>query len=114
MAKHMREVIGVTPRAVRRQVRPWEFVDTLATWLCPSPGLANRVASRRATPFASVAPGWDRPVHALADVALDAALDVALDVALDAAPAADAPRGSAVRQTFDASWLDHPPRAGIA
>jgi len=37
LTKHMREVIGSTPRAVRRQMRPAEFVHALAQWLSPDP-----------------------------------------------------------------------------
>jgi AraC-like DNA-binding protein len=107
MAKHMREVIGVTPRAVRRQVRPWEFVDTLANWLCPSPepaiALARRTPSLAPTPalspapsrtpprFADVAPVWERPVRARAD----------------AAPVPDVVR---TIPGFDAPWPDRPAR----
>ena len=89
MAKHMREVIGVTPRAVRRQVRPWEFVDTLATWLCPRPEPAIVLAPRQPARFAGAATAWDRPVHVRADMA----------------PAPDAAR---ITPGFDASWPDHP------
>ncbi len=96
MAKHMREVIGVTPRAVRRQVRPWEFVDTLASWLCPSPEPAITLARRTPAPrtpvrFAGAASAWDGPVHARAD----------------AAPAPDAARSIL---GFDEAWPDHPSR----
>jgi AraC-like DNA-binding protein len=106
MAKHMREVIGVTPRAVRRQVRPWEFVDTLAAWLCPSPGLAPRTPAPRTpaprTPapgpparIAHVAPLWDRTLHVLAD----------------AAPAPELARSI---PGFDAPWPEHPSRPRLA
>jgi AraC-like DNA-binding protein len=105
MAKHMREVIGVTPRAVRRQVRPWEFVDTLATWLCSPPAPAIALSSRRIAPrrIAARPPGriadaahlWDHTVHVLAD----------------AAPAPDAARSL---PALDTSWPDQPSRPRLA
>jgi AraC-like DNA-binding protein len=36
VTKHMREAVGRTPRAVRRQMRPAEFVNTLAQWMYPA------------------------------------------------------------------------------
>jgi AraC-like DNA-binding protein len=35
LTKHMREVVGTTPRAVRRQMRPPEFVRAVSHWLAP-------------------------------------------------------------------------------
>jgi AraC-like DNA-binding protein len=36
VTKHMREAIGETPRTVRRQMRPEEFVNALAHWMYPA------------------------------------------------------------------------------
>jgi len=35
LTKHMRDAVGATPRSVRRQMRPSEFVHALARWLAP-------------------------------------------------------------------------------
>lgn len=36
VTKHMREAVGETPRVVRRQMRPAEFVNALARWMYPA------------------------------------------------------------------------------
>jgi AraC-like DNA-binding protein len=96
MAKHMREVIGVTPRAVRRQVRPGEFVDTLAEWLCPASEPTIPLTPPQVARFAESVPAWDRPVHVLAD----------------AGPVTIVPRTPAAvpRPRLDVPWSDRPPR----
>ena len=60
MTKHMRDVLGVSPRAVRQRMRPTEFIDALAAWMCPTscasaPPAAGRPRSRADRPRA------DRP-----------------------------------------------------
>lgn len=35
VTRHMREAVGETPRIVRRQMRPTEFVNALARWMYP-------------------------------------------------------------------------------
>ncbi len=111
MAKHMREVIGVTPRAVRRQVRPWEFVDTLATWLCPSPEPATGPAPRTPAPRARarIAPPGIAPARIAPSRISDAGpvWDRTVRVLADAVPAPDAAPSI---PGFDASWSDHPSR----
>jgi len=47
LTKHMREVVGTTPRAARRQMRPSEFVHALAQWLAPVPVPTALLASSR-------------------------------------------------------------------
>jgi AraC-like DNA-binding protein len=52
MTKHMRDVLGVSPRGVRRRLRPTEFVDALATWMCPAPRAGAPPAAGRPRPRA--------------------------------------------------------------
>jgi hypothetical protein len=40
LTKHMRSAVGATPRAIRRLMRPTEFVYALAQWLVPTPARA--------------------------------------------------------------------------
>lgn len=49
LTKHMREAVGATPRTVRREMRPGEFVHAVAQWLAPTPMPAALLASRRET-----------------------------------------------------------------
>jgi AraC-like DNA-binding protein len=49
LTKHMREAVGATPRAVRRQMRPDEFVHAVAQWLAPTPMPKALLASSRET-----------------------------------------------------------------
>ena len=92
MAKHMREVIGVTPRAVRRQVRPGEFVDRLAQWLCPMPVPSLPLAPPTVVRFADRAADWDRTTPGLAD----------------GAPPAPEPVTVPLASAHDIPWPDRP------
>jgi AraC-like DNA-binding protein len=38
LTKHMREAVGATPRAVRRLVRPADFISSLSRWVIPARG----------------------------------------------------------------------------
>ncbi len=49
LTKHMREAVGATPRTVRREMRPGEFVHAVAQWLAPTPMPTALLASSRET-----------------------------------------------------------------
>jgi AraC-like DNA-binding protein len=65
LTKHMREAFGTTPRTIRREMRPAEFVHGLAQWLSPTPVPTALLASSRVV-FARSDTGWAH-VEALAD-----------------------------------------------
>jgi len=112
MAKHMREVTGVTPRAVRRQVRPGEFVDTLALWLCRLPIPPIPIAPPPVARFADGALVWDSTVLPLGEsvaAAGPAAWDRALRPLGDAVLPGSVPLAASVGARHDVSWPDHPP-----
>jgi AraC-like DNA-binding protein len=48
VTKHMREALGETPRIVRRQMRPPDFVNALARWMYPACTGASMLADRPA------------------------------------------------------------------
>ncbi|GEM_PF-571875 len=59
LTKHMREVLGATPRAVRRQMRPADFLAALTQWLIPTPVPDALLASswlRYGVPLGDAAP----------------------------------------------------------
>jgi AraC-like DNA-binding protein len=60
LTKHMREVLGTTPRAVRRQMRPAVFVHALSQWLSPTPVPTALLASSRIV-FAPADTTWIDP-----------------------------------------------------
>jgi AraC-like DNA-binding protein len=58
MTKHMRDVLGVSPRAVRRRMRPTEFIDALAAWMYPTPSAARPPSSADRQSAAAPAEHW--------------------------------------------------------
>jgi AraC-like DNA-binding protein len=102
LTKHMREVVGVTPRAVRRQIRPSEFVDVVAQWLYPMPIPTALLAAGRGVVL-DTAEGWD--IDARSDAERLVGDTIVREHPADVAqPSADRPRGPATR---------HAPRARL-
>ena len=113
MAKHMREVIGCTPRAVRRQVRPGEFVDTLALWLCRAPEPPIPIAPPQVARFADGAPVWDSTVHPVGEPVSAIAAPAwnrTMRPLGDTGVTTSAPLATPIGTRRDISWPDHPPR----
>ena len=67
LTKHMRAAVGGTPRAVRRVMRPSEFVHALATWIAPT---MTRVEAPASTPAARDARTWSMRLDAEAPIGL--------------------------------------------